>query len=84
MLTCRAAQAVALQRMLEEHTYFVVLYFLWVEPEVSAVFVPHMFETIGLPWLLKGFVQRSVKKEMRRNLHGQVRNSSLIFETQTK
>lgn len=69
---CRVAQAVAVQRMLEEHTYFVALYWLWVQPDVSGVFVPRMMDTFGLPWPLRPIVQRSVKKEMCRNLHGQV------------
>lgn len=73
---CRAAQAVALQRMLEEHTYFCVLYWLWVEPAVSGAFVPRMIGTFGLPWPLRPIVQRSVWKDMKRNLHGQVRGLS--------
>lgn len=66
------AQAVALQRMLEDSTYFVALYWLWVEPEVSGVFVPRMIDTFGLSWPLRSIVKHSVKKEMRANLHGQV------------
>ena len=72
-MPCRSARAAALQRMLEEHTYFAVLYWLWVEPEISGVFVPRMIETFGLSWPLRSIVQHSVRKEMRHNLHGQAR-----------
>ena len=65
--------------MLEEHTYFVVLYWLWVEPEGSRVFVPRMIDTFCLSWPLRPIVQHSVWKEMKKNLHGQVRAQEATY-----
>lgn len=70
---CRAALATSLQRMLEEHTYFAVIYMLWQRDDVWSEYGPHVFEDV--PFLMRGAVSSMVRSGIVRDLHGQVHPS---------
>ncbi len=65
----QVAQGHAIRRMLEEHTYFVIVWDRWVDearwnehlkPEVAKIVPP------ALAWLLPGIIRRSVKKQLHQ------------------
>ena len=68
---CRAAQALLLQRALEEHLYFFATYCEFVFDDGFTHVVRPQFEDV--PWVLRGYTMRSVRKKMMRDLQGQVR-----------
>jgi hypothetical protein len=68
---CRRAQALALQRMLEEDFYFCVLYCYW-EPDdfFYMAEAPRVFKNV--PGLMYPAAIRFVRSIIRRDLYGQV------------
>eukprot|EP00892_Ulva_mutabilis_P003101 jgi/Ulvmu1/12792/UM097_0019.1 len=63
------ALATSLQRMLEEHTYFGVIFMLWQQDDVWSEYGPHVFEEV--PYLLRGTVSSMVRSAIVRDIHGQ-------------
>ena len=63
------ALALAFQRLLEENTYWAVMYTRWVEPEGWAVTRPAFFA--DLPWPLKWIVPGLARRGLIKQLWGQ-------------
>jgi glutathione S-transferase len=63
------AQSHALQRMIEERLYMVLLHSRWIEPDNWAKLRQLFFGAMPLP--LRLFVPRMVRKRVRNTLHGQ-------------
>ncbi len=63
------AVSLSVQRMLEESTYFAMVWTRWIDPNVS----PHWFKLIGssIPRLLRKFVLRRLQKKVFRQLYEQ-------------
>lgn len=62
------AQNLAWQRLLEEHLYWVMVYSRWMDP-ANWPFMKSVFFS-SIPWLIRGLIERSVKKSMQQALHG--------------
>lgn len=66
-LSLRArAEAVALQRLFEDHLYFVLVYSRWLDPEGFAAVSEGFFEL--LPGLLRGIAKPVIRKRVRNML----------------
>lgn len=63
------SQAIALQRMLEEHLYWVMIYSRWIEPDGWMITKRDFFA--DLPSILKLFVPDMVRKDFKKALHCQ-------------
>ena len=63
--------------MLEEHTYFAVIYMLWQRDDVWSEYGPHVFEDV--PFLMRGVVSSMVRSGILRDLHGQVRPAARLL-----
>jgi glutathione S-transferase len=63
------AQGFALQRLLEEHFYFAVVYYRWLNPAYSKVFMAHIFKKMSA--VLKLFVPALVRRGVRKQLYEQ-------------
>jgi len=63
----RRAQAVALQRLFEDHLYFIGVWSRWLDPEGWQSFGPAVFHGIPPPvrQLVAAFVRRRVRGELR-------------------
>jgi glutathione S-transferase len=63
------AQALALQRLFEDHFYFVAVWSRWIDPDGWRAFGPALFGSVPVPlrWPLAAFVRRQV----RNSLHAQ-------------
>lgn len=77
-----AALATSLQRMLEEHTYFAVIYMLWQRDDVWSEYGPHVFEDV--PFLLRSTVSSMVRSGIVRDLHGQGMGRHSIEEVKAR
>jgi glutathione S-transferase len=60
-------QALALQRLVEEHLYWAVVYSRWVDPQGWAIVKPTYFG--HLPFLVRCFVPDRLRKYMQKELH---------------
>lgn len=67
------------QRALEEHLYFGALYIMWFEDDAFHAIAVRLFADV--PWLLRGYVSRQVRKKIVRDLQGQVRTATLLTES---
>ena len=63
------AEAVSLQRLFEDHFYFIGLYSRWIDPVGWAVLKPAFFSS--LPPGIRDVVAGLVRRQMRRDLKGQ-------------
>jgi glutathione S-transferase len=63
------AQGVALQRMMEEHFYFIFVYSRWLDPDTSAEFKKTIFAK--LPAVLKWFVPALIIRQVKKQLYQQ-------------
>jgi glutathione S-transferase len=61
------AEAVALQRLLEDHLYFVLVYSRWIDPEGYAAVKEGFFS--GLPLLARPVARAVAGSQVRRMLH---------------
>lgn len=70
------AQALAWQRLLEEHLYWAVLYTRWIEPEGWAMTRPAFFADLPAPlaWLVPPLARRGMARELHG--HGMGRHSA--------
>eukprot|EP00892_Ulva_mutabilis_P003100 jgi/Ulvmu1/12791/UM097_0018.1 len=59
----------AVQRMLEEHSYFAVMYMLWKVDPVWAEYGPIVFKDV--PPLMRGAISSFVRSSVLRDLYGQ-------------
>jgi glutathione S-transferase len=69
------AMALALQRLLEEHLYWAVLYTRWIEPQGWALTRPAFFAGLSAPlaWIVPPLARRGMAKELHG--HGMGRHS---------
>ena len=65
----QSAEATALQRLIEEHLYFAMLYFRWVDPQGWQITNKIFF--VQLPFYLKIFLPNQVQKYMKKMLYCQ-------------
>lgn len=63
------AEAVAIQRLLEEHLYWIVLYSRWIDPSNWQIMRATVFAR--LPAYLRWFVPGMVQRRMHRDLYAQ-------------
>ena len=61
------AQAVALQRLFEDHLYFIAVWSRWIDPDGWRDFGPALFGPVPLPlrWPLAAVVRRQVRNGLR-------------------
>lgn len=66
------AQSLALQRMMEEHVYWAVVYARWVDPDKADHVRSYIRDVIGLPRWLLPLVAPMIQRQMRKALraHG--------------
>ena len=74
---CRAAQALALQRMLEKGMYWCYVYVLWQCNDGCAVVSSSAGYFAGMPALVRTIVAPRVRGHMIQQLQCQVSNSSI-------
>lgn len=65
------AEALALQRLMEEHLYWVMVYARWVDPETRAQWRPYLQEFMGLPSFLTPLVAHLAARGIMKTLKGQ-------------
>ena len=53
------AEALAMQRLMEEHLYWVAVYMRWADPDTRLHWRPYMQELLGVPSFLTLFVARA-------------------------
>ena len=63
------AQAVALQRLVEDHFYFIGVWSRWVDPEGWQSFGPALFGSLARP--LRPIIAAFVRRQVRNSLHAQ-------------
>ena len=63
------AQALALQRLFEDHLYFVVVWSRWLDPEGWRSFGPALFQ--GIPPPLQQAIAAFVRRRLRQDLRAQ-------------
>lgn len=63
------AEHLALRRMLEEHTYFALLWLRWIDTDGWRATGPAFFG--HMPWPLRSLVPAIVRRKIRRDLQGQ-------------
>ena len=64
------AESLAIQRMLDEHLYWVMLYGRWVDPEHKRKSDGYLKEVLGVPSFLLPPVAYLVRRRIRGALHG--------------
>ncbi len=65
------AESLALQRLMEEHLYWVAVYMRWVDPGTRALWRPHMQKLLGLPAFTMPIIARLAARGIMRTLRGQ-------------
>lgn len=65
------AESLAMQRMMEEHLYWVAVYMRWVDPDTRAAWRPYLQELLGLPGFVTPFVARAAAKGIMKGLRSQ-------------
>jgi glutathione S-transferase len=63
------AQGIMLQRAMEEHLYFVIVYFRWLTPDFFNYIKGHFFKK--MPAILRLFVPALIQRMVRKQLHYQ-------------
>lgn len=64
-------ESLAIQRMMEEHLYFVLLYSRGIDPETAQESDAFLRQNMGIPGLLFPIVGRMIKRTIRIRLHNQ-------------
>ncbi len=66
------AEALAFQRLMEEHLYWVAVYMRWADPDTRPQWRPYMQELLGVPVFLAPFVARVAQRQVIKTLraHG--------------
>ena len=70
-MTCSRATADMVVRMLDEHTYFCMLYLNWQRDDAWADFGPIILGDV--PAAIRPMIMNVVRGSVLRDLHGQVR-----------
>jgi glutathione S-transferase len=65
------AEALAMQRLMEEHLYWVAVYMRWVDPETRAQWRPYMQQLLGLPGWTAPVVSTVARRQVTKILHAQ-------------
>lgn len=65
------AESLALQRMMEEHLYWVTVYGRWLDPDKVPETTAYVRELLGLPALVSSVVVPLARRYMRRCVHDQ-------------
>lgn len=65
------AQSLALQRLMEEHLYWVAVYARWVDPGTRIHWRPFLQELLGLPGILVPLVARLTERRIMQGLRSQ-------------
>jgi glutathione S-transferase len=65
------AESLALQRMMEEHLYWVAVYMRWVDPNTRAAWQPYLQELAGLPSWLAPLVNRMAARGIMKRVRAQ-------------
>lgn len=65
------AESLALQRLMEEHLYWVAVYMRWVDPETRSQWRPHLQEMLSLPSFLTPLVARLSQRGIMKTLRAQ-------------
>ncbi len=65
------AESLALQRLLEEHLYWVIVYMRWVDPKTRADWRPHLDDLIGAPKILMPLIARQTERGLMKSLRTQ-------------
>lgn len=63
------ATAWAVEKLLEDHLYWPMLYYRWCDDANFAIVAERFFGRV--PWPMRGWVKQSVRKKMRNYLHAQ-------------
>lgn len=76
------AESLAFQRLMEEHLYWAIVYFRWIDPTGIKNWTPYLKDVLGLPGfavtLLKPLAQRIVRKQLAG--HGLGRHSPDVIQ----
>ena len=62
------AQNLAWQRLMEEHLYWTLVYSRWMDPVNWPIIKKSFFGSV--PWLIRGLIERSVRKNIHQELIG--------------
>ncbi len=65
------AESLALQRLLEEHLYWVIVYMRWVDPGTRADWRPYLADLIGAPKVLIPLIARQTERGLMKALRTQ-------------
>lgn len=63
------AESLALQRLMEEHLYWVLVYARWVDPDHAAEIRTYIAQLIPLPWPMSVLVRTMIQRSIRATLH---------------
>jgi glutathione S-transferase len=64
------AESLALQRMIEEHLYWVAVYMRWVDPGTRANWRPYLQEMMGVPGFVAPLIVHFAAKGIMKQLRG--------------
>lgn len=65
------AESLALQRLMEEHLYWVIVYMRWVDLNTRGAWRPHLAEFFSVPKILLPLLARQTEKGLSKALHAQ-------------
>ncbi len=65
------AESLALQRLMEEHLYWVIVYMRWVDPKTRQDWRPHLANLIRVPKILLPVLARQTEKSLTKVLYAQ-------------
>lgn len=65
------AESLALQRLMEEHLYWVIIYMRWVDPDTRSAWRPYLGELLKVPKILLPFFARQTEKDLGKALYAQ-------------
>ena len=65
------AESLALQRLMEEHLYWVIVYMRWIDPSTREYWKPHLAELIPVPKIFLSFLARQTEKSLKKVLYAQ-------------
>jgi glutathione S-transferase len=69
LTSMQKAQGIAVQRMLEEHLYWIMVYSRWIEPEGWKVISKDFFS--DMPRIIRAFVPNMLRRSVKKTLYRQ-------------